>query len=110
MPNGPAMTAFTGEGSIAIQRDENDVPHIRATTEADLRRGLGWCHASERGIQLLLTRLAGRGRMAKHLRGGDDLLAIDRRCGAWTSRATQRRSWPRSRWRTSRSSTHTATA
>lgn len=72
------MTALTGDGPISVERDANGVPHIGASTEADLYRGLGWCHATDRPIQLLLTRLAGRGRMAEHLRGGGELLEIDR--------------------------------
>ena len=69
---------LTGDAAITITRDAAGIPQVRATTEADLYRGLGWCHGHDRAIQLVLTRLAGRGRMAEHLRGGEELVEIDR--------------------------------
>jgi penicillin amidase len=60
-----------------ITRDSHGVPHIDAASEADLYRGLGWVHGSDRPLQVLATRMAGWGRLAEHLPGAD-LLAADR--------------------------------
>ncbi len=66
-----------GEGPLSVRRDEHGIPHVHATTEADLYRGLGWAHGRDRPLQMLLGRLAGQGRMAEHLGAGEDLVAID---------------------------------
>ena len=71
------VTLTTGDAAITITRDAQGIPQVRAAGERDLYRGLGWCHGSDRAIQLVLTRLAGRGRMAEHLRGGEELVEID---------------------------------
>ena len=59
-----------------VTRDSHGVPHIDADSEAALYRGLGWAHGSDRPLQVLLTRMAGWGRLAEHLPGAD-LLAAD---------------------------------
>lgn len=73
-----STVTLSGEAPIAITRDAAGIPQVSAASEADLYRGLGWCHGNDRAIQLVLTRLAGRGRMAEHLRGGEELVEIDR--------------------------------
>jgi penicillin amidase len=50
---------------------------VSAATEADMYRGLGWWHGRDRPLQMLLTRLAGRGRLAEHLGDDEDLVATD---------------------------------
>ena len=60
-----------------VTRDSHGVPHIEADSEADLYRGLGWAHGSDRPLQVIATRMAGWGRLAEHL-PGRDLLAADR--------------------------------
>ena len=57
---------------FTVTRDEHGVPHIEARDEAELYRGLGWVHGTDRPLQLLLTRMAGRGRLAEHLPGDVD--------------------------------------
>lgn len=61
-----------------VARDAHGIPHVTARSEAELYRGLGRIHGGDRALQLLVTRWAGSGRMAEHLRGGDELLAVDR--------------------------------
>ena len=73
----PLRARVNGEGPLSVARDEHGVPHVHATTEADLYRGLGWTHGRDRSLQMLLGRLAGQGRMAEHLGAGEDLVAID---------------------------------
>ena len=52
--------------------------HVRAGSSADLYRGLGACHATDRGLQLLLVRLVARGRTSEVLAGDDASLHLDR--------------------------------
>jgi penicillin amidase len=67
-----------GERPIEITRDAHGVPHVRASTEADLYRGLGACHATDRALQLLLVRVLARGRGSEVLDASDAMLQIDR--------------------------------
>jgi penicillin amidase len=67
-----------GEAEIRIERDEHGVPHVQASTEADLYRGLGYCHARDRGLQMLLARVLGQGRACELLQDSDEMLALDR--------------------------------
>jgi penicillin amidase len=61
-----------------IVRDQHGVPHIQAANWVDLYRGLGECHARDRGLQMLLMRILGQGRACEQLADDDDLLALDR--------------------------------
>ncbi|MGH2841131.1 MAG: penicillin acylase family protein, partial [Solirubrobacteraceae bacterium] len=67
-----------GDGPIDVRRDGAGVPHVRATTEADVLRGLGHCHGVDRALQLVVTRIVGQGRAAEILDGGDEMVAMDR--------------------------------
>jgi penicillin amidase len=71
------VVTLEGADPVAVARDARGIPQVSARTEPGAYRGLGFCHGRDRSIQLAITRLAGRGRMAEHLRGGDDLLEID---------------------------------
>ncbi|MFN8546059.1 MAG: penicillin acylase family protein [Candidatus Binatia bacterium] len=66
-----------GDDRLEVVRDAHGVRHVRARAEADLYRGLGWCHARDRGLQMLLVRLFGQGRASEVLDGSDDLLRLD---------------------------------
>lgn len=63
--------------SIHISRDIHGVPHINATSESAMYRGLGFVHGKDRGLQMLLTRLIGQGKLCEHLQADDESLAID---------------------------------
>ena len=63
---------------LRIQRDAHGVPHIEANVEADLYWGLGYCHAMDRGMQLLLMRILGEGRASELLEASDEMLAVDK--------------------------------
>jgi penicillin amidase len=67
-----------GDGVVSIARDAHGVAHVRASTEADLYRGLGACHATDRALQLLLVRILARGRSSELLDASDEMLRIDR--------------------------------
>lgn len=66
-----------GEHPIRIVRDQHGVVHVQARIETDLYRGLGYCHAMDRGLQLLVLRLVGQGRASEWLDASDEMLALD---------------------------------
>jgi penicillin amidase len=67
-----------GDAVIDLRRDAHGIRHVSASSERDLYRGLGFCHARDRGLQMLLTRILGRGRAAELLADTDDMVRIDR--------------------------------
>jgi penicillin amidase len=54
-----------GGNAVTLHRDENGVVVIDAASELDLARGLGFAHAVDRGLQMLLVRLIGQGRLSE---------------------------------------------
>jgi penicillin amidase len=66
-----------GERPIRIVRDRHGVPHVCASTEADLYRGLGYCHGRDRSLQLLLLRIIGEGRASEVLSAAGAMLELD---------------------------------
>ena len=64
-----------GDGTIEIQRDEHGVAHVRAAHEADLYRGLGHCHAVDRGLAMLLMRILARGRASELIDASDEIVS-----------------------------------
>ncbi|HTV18933.1 MAG TPA: penicillin acylase family protein [Polyangiaceae bacterium] len=63
---------------LGITRDAHGVPHIDGPSLESVLWGLGYCHALDRGMQLLLTRILGQGRASECLSASDDALEIDR--------------------------------
>ncbi len=59
-------------------RDEHGVPQIAADDIDGLYWGMGYCHAMDRGLQMLLLRILGQGRAAELLDGSDELVEVDR--------------------------------
>ncbi len=70
-------TSIQGEAGIEIVRDTHGVPHVSARTQADLFRGLGYCHGTDRGLQVLLTRVLVQGRASEVLEASDEMLRMD---------------------------------
>jgi penicillin amidase len=66
------------DGTIEIQRNRYGIPEIWAQSLADLQFGLGWVHASDRQLQVLLTRILLQGRAAECLKGDEALIEIDK--------------------------------
>ena len=66
-----------GNRAIEIERDAHGTPHVRAADEADLYRGLGYCHGTDRGLQMLLVRILGRGRASEVLEASPEMLRTD---------------------------------
>lgn len=70
------ISVFQNE-RVTISRDEHGVPHVHAERETDLYWGLGYCHAFDRSMQLLLMRILGKGQGCEHLDDSAEMLAID---------------------------------
>jgi len=63
--------------NLKIWRDKNGIPHIEALTEADMYWGQGYVHATDRGMQMVLMRILGQGRVSELLDSSEDSLKID---------------------------------
>lgn len=68
---------LVNEPWVKIWRDEHGVPHVEGRGEIDLYWGMGYCHAQDRGLQMLLMRILGRGQASEHLEASDAMLDID---------------------------------
>ena len=66
------------KSNVQLWRDEHGVAHVEAATEPDLYWGQGFAHATDRGLQILLMRILGQGRLSELLDSSDDALEIDR--------------------------------
>lgn len=62
---------------LHIQRDEHGVPHLAADAQSSILWGLGYCHALDRGLQLLASRIFGQGRVCECLVSNADALEVD---------------------------------
>ncbi|MEE4607257.1 MAG: penicillin acylase family protein [Desulfobacteraceae bacterium] len=60
-----------------IWRDEHGVCHIAGDNKMDVFRLMGFAHARDRGMQMLLMRILGQGRASEILDASDEMLAID---------------------------------
>lgn len=63
--------------NVSIRRDVNGIPHIEADNETDLYWGHGWVHATDRGLQMLMMRILGQGRVCELLDASDESLGVD---------------------------------
>ncbi len=59
-------------------RDEHGIPQIVAEDVTGLHWGMGYCHAMDRGLQMLIMRILGQGRAAELLDGSDEMVEVDR--------------------------------
>jgi penicillin amidase len=64
------------QAPVHVAYDERGVPHIRAESEADMYRALGYVHAQDRLFQMEMIRRLARGELADIL--GRKLLDVDR--------------------------------
>ena len=67
-----------GDKTIAIIRDAHGVPHVQASSEPDLYRGLGYCHGVDRALQMLVVRILAQGRGSECLDASEEMLRLDR--------------------------------
>src|SRR5690349_8224553 len=78
-------------GPVHIERDDSGVPYITAATVDDVHLGLGFCHARDRGMQILLVRILGRGRACELLLDSEEMLELDRFFRRWNLGASSAR-------------------
>jgi len=62
---------------LEIFRDTMGIPHVDAENLTDLYWGNGYVHAKDRGMQMLLMRILGQGRVSEILDSSDASLQID---------------------------------
>lgn len=65
-------------GPIQIERAESGIALITAQDADDALLGLGYCHGRDRGLQMRLVRIFGRGQCCERLRDSEAMLEIDR--------------------------------
>ena len=63
---------------VKLGRDEHGVVHVQADALSGLYWGMGYSHALDRSLQLVLMRILGQGRAAELLEGSDEMVEIDR--------------------------------
>ncbi len=63
---------------MRLERDSAGVAHVTASDLDDALLGLGYAHARDRGLQMLLMRILGRGQASEHLRADEASLSLDR--------------------------------
>ena len=66
------------ESKINIKRNQYGIPEIQGVSYRDLAYGLGFVHANDRQLQVLLTRILLQGMAAEKLAGKPELIEIDR--------------------------------
>ena len=64
--------------NVQIWRDENGIPHVESDNVTDLFYGQGRVHATDRGMQILLMRILGKGRVAEILDPSNDSVEVDK--------------------------------
>ncbi len=76
---------------LRIWRDSHGVPCVEARSLEPAYWGMGYCHAMDRGMQLLLMRILGRGQASEFLDSSDATLEVDRffRKMNWTDGAAE---------------------
>lgn len=79
MPNpAPIRLPSGAPAGLTVVRDEHGVPHVRGQDLGAVLWGLGYCHALDRGLQLLLTRVLAQGRASECLAATPEALEVDR--------------------------------
>ena len=66
-----------GEASFGITRTGEGVLELWAEDDVGLARGLGFAHAHDRMVQMMLVRLVGQGRLCECLKSSEETLVID---------------------------------
>ena len=63
---------------IIIERNSEGIPKVVVKNEVDLYFGMGYCHAKDRGIQMMIMRALGQGKGSEQLDNSDEMLEVDR--------------------------------
>ena len=70
-------TLRLGSFQIEAARTEEGVLQLWADDDLALAAGLGWAHARDRLVQMVLLRLVGQGRLAECLQSTEETVGID---------------------------------
>jgi len=71
---------FTRRGihdTVSMQRTDQGVPRIVASNREDLAFAVGYAHAIDRLVQIIMVRSLARGRASEHFAGTENLIALD---------------------------------
>src|ERR1041385_2135901 len=68
---------------VTIERDEHGVVYVSSPELEGIHFGLGFCHARDRGLQMLLVRILGRGQACEQLQDTKEMLELDRYFRRW---------------------------
>jgi penicillin amidase len=63
--------------SFEIARSTGGVIEIWGQTDHELATGLGFAHAHDRCVQMMLARLAGQGRLSECLKADEEMITVD---------------------------------
>lgn len=66
-----------GKQRVRLWRDQHGTAHVEAPDQAGLYWGQGYVHATDRGLQMLLMRIVGQGRVCELLDSSDSSLRLD---------------------------------
>ena len=67
---------------MSVRYDERGVPHIRAESETDMYRALGYVHAQDRLFQMEMVRRLAQGELAEVL-GPGVRMSVPVCCSGW---------------------------
>ena len=67
MAKGTSFNLRAPKGEVNIHRLEHGHPHIQATNELDVFYGLGYMHATDRQVEMWLTKIIGNGKGSEYL-------------------------------------------
>lgn len=65
------------QNSISFERAPGGTPIIKTTSEEDFYYAMGFAHATDRAVQLLLMRILGRGQATELLLDNDEMFGVD---------------------------------
>jgi penicillin amidase len=63
---------------VTLRRDAAGVIHVSGPDESGLAWGMGYAHACDRGLQMLMTRILGWGKASEYLAANEETVGIDR--------------------------------
>ena len=66
---------YINKTSVII--DINGIPHINAKTYSDMFFAIGYLHAKDRGLQMIMVRILSEGKISEYLDSSDEMLEID---------------------------------
>lgn len=66
------------QGKVVVKRNSHGIPELKAEHFIDLCYGIGWVHACDRQLQILLMRILLKGQASEHLKNDPELIEIDK--------------------------------